>query len=339
MSKLQELGLKKLYTLNPELARTIKCCMALPFVPLSRIDEGFQIAKDYAKLLHANFYDRTMEFLQYFENTWLLGSYSPLTWNFYASYNQRTNNVSEGYNHLFNSCREFGGVTAHPNIFLLIDVVKKELLRTQERALMFEIGQDPRTRKGSLDKAKQKQQQRHKLMLKLSNGQIQLPDYMEAVGRSSLLTHYERAEEQVKNSAQEDSEDEFEDVQNTPENVEKEKSAGKKSDQKKSSTKKSGEKTSNTKSDKQNSTGKSKSKGSTGKKSDTNDSSNKKSDQGSQRKNSNSSGQKPPATTLFAPSPSPRTPKRHYLTGEAKGKFNFIQIMYLIWSICFKSCN
>ena len=81
-----------------------------------------------------------------------------------------------------------------------------------------------------------------------------------------------------------------------------------------------------TKSEKQNSTGKSKSKGSTGKKSDTNDSSNKKSDQGSQQKNSKSSGQKPPATTLFPPSPSPRTPKRHYLTGEAKSKFHYIKL-------------
>lgn len=328
MSKLQELGLKKLYTVNAELARTIKCCMALPFVPLSRIDEGFQIAKDYAKLLHENFYDRTVEFLQYFENTWLLGSYSPLTWNYYASYNHRTNNVSEGYNHLFNSCREFGGVTAHPNIFQLIEVVKKELLRTQERAMMFEIGQDPRPRKGSMDKVKQKQKQRHNLMLKLCNGHIQLADYMEAVGRSALLTHYERAEEQqVKNSAQEDSEEDFEDVHNTPENVEKEKSTGKKSDKKQSSNKKSAEKTSNTKSDKQNSTGKSNSKSSTGKKSDTNNSSNKKSDQGSQQKNSKSSGQKPPATALFPPSPGPRTPKRNYLTGEAKSKFHLIQIM------------
>ena len=226
VSKLQELGLKKLYSQDSQLARTIKCCMSLPFVPLSQIDEAFQHAKDYAKALHPNIYERTVEFLSYFENTWLLGSYSPLTWNFFASYNQRTNNVSEGYNHAFNSCREFGGITSHPNIFLLIQVVKKELLRSGERAQMYEIGQDPRYL--NVDKHKFKQKQRHDLMIKLTNGQIQLVNYMDAVGRSALLTHYERVETQVHKSTDEDSDDDFEDIHNTPDHSEKPPSTGKK---------------------------------------------------------------------------------------------------------------
>ena len=320
--------------------------MSLPFVPLSRIDEAFQHAKDYAKALHPNIYERAVEFLTYFENTWLRGSYSPLTWNFFASYNQRTNNVSEGYNHAFNSCREFGGITSHPNIFLLIQVVKKELLRSGERAQMYEIGQDPRSRYLNVEKHKVKQKQRHDLMIKLTNGQIQLVNYMDAVGRSALLTHYERVETQVHKSADEDSDDDFEDIHNTPDHSEKQPSTGKKSGTKsntqdssskksnnstgtKSNTNTSKEKKSNTKdssskkSDKQHSTGKkSNAKSSTDKKSDTNASSSKKSDKDSNKKNSTSSANKPPTMNLFPPTPSSRTPKRLYLTGESKGKCN-----------------
>ena len=318
--------------------------MSLPFVPLSQIDEAFQHAKDYAKALHPNIYERTVEFLSYFENTWLLGSYSPLTWNFFASYNQRTNNVSEGYNHAFNSCREFGGITSHPNIFLLIQVVKKELLRSGERAQMYEIGQDPIYL--NVDKHKFKQKQRHDLMIKLTNGQIQLVNYMDAVGRSALLTHYERVETQVHKSTDEDSDDDFEDIHNTPDHSEKPPSTGKKSGTKsntqdssskksnnstgtKSNTNTSKEKKSNTKdssskkSDKQHSTGKkSNTKSSTDKKSDTNASSSKKSDKESNKKNSMSSANKPPTMNLFPPTLSSRTPKRLYLTGESKGKCN-----------------
>ena len=354
VAKLQELGLKKLYSQlqHSEFTKTVKGCMSLPFIPLSKLDEAFKYVKTYAQAVHPNIFDRTEEFVQYVESTWLRGNYSPLTWNFFASYLQKTNNVSEGYNHAFNSCREFGGVKHDPNVFLLIQIMKKELVRTQDRAMQFEIGQDPRPRKQSFAKQSQKQTQRHELMQKLSQGKLQLKEYMDAVGRSSLLTHFERPDYD-KDPLEEESDEDFEDSTNTPDNYSTGKtsngSTGKKStgSTSKKSTGSTGKKstastgkTSNVSTGKKSnaSTGHTSDKQSAGKSSRNSD--NKISGSGTQPGTSNStdqksdkeksSGKKPGPLDLFSPSPGRRTPRKLYLTGESKGSGNYGHITFLL---------
>ena len=337
VAKLQELGLKKLYSQlqHSDFTRTVKGCMSLPFIPLSKLDEAFNYVKSYAQTVHPNISDRTEEFVTYVEKTWLTGNYSPLTWNCFASYMQKTNNISEGYNHAFNSCREFGGVKHDPNVYLLIQIFKKELVRTQDRATQFEIGQDPRPRKQSYMKETKKQMQRHELMQKLSQGKIQLKAYMEAVGRSSLLTHYERADCDT-DQVEEEHDENFEDSFNTPDNHSTGKtsngSTGKKSNGstgKKSNGSTANKSTASTshKSDKQ-SGGKSSSKSDktsgSGTQTGTRNSTCQKSDK------DKSSGKKPGPLELFSPSPGRKTPRKLYLTAESKGAGNCGHFTFLL---------
>ena len=331
-----------------ELSRTVRACMALPFVPISRIDEAFQIAQDHSLLVHPNIEDRTQDFMEYMKSTWLYGPYSPLSWNFYAYYMQKTNNVSEGYNHAFNSNKEFGGTTTSPNIYTLIKVIKKELLRTQERATMYEIGQDPRTHKDSGIKEKQKQEQRLALMLKLSNGKIQLPQYLEAVGRSSLLTFFEvkRYEEiDYHKDSSHNLETDF-DISTPPTTSNKksnEKTSGRKSNEKTSGHKNSSSKTSDKKSNEKtsghkNSSSKTSDKKSSDKTSQTKKSTERNSDNKSNEKKTGTqttSGKKPTTVALFEPIPDKRTPKKRYLTAEplhsTKAKRNYYIICILVY--------
>ena len=230
--------------------------------------------------------------------------------------------------------------------------MKKELVRTQDRAMQFEIGQDPRPRKQSFAKQSMKQTQRHELMQKLSQGKLQLKEYMDAVGRSSLLTHYERPDYD-KDPLEEESDEDFEDSTNTPDNYSTGKtsngSTGKKStgSTSKKSTGSTGKKstastgkTSNVSTGKKSnaSTGHTSDKQSAGKSSRNSD--NKISGSGTQPGTSNStdqksdkeksSGKKPGPLDLFSPSPGRRTPRKLYLTGESKGSGNYGHITFLL---------
>ena len=56
ISKLQELGLKKLYSnmANIALTCTVKGILSMSFVPISRLEEAFQIVENYAAQVHDN---------------------------------------------------------------------------------------------------------------------------------------------------------------------------------------------------------------------------------------------------------------------------------------------
>ena len=189
IAKLQEVGLKSAYSKAKYeyLGRVVRGLLSLALVPLDRVGEGFGIVQDYANNVDPEIHDKVQQLIKYFYNTWMNGHYKIETWNFFAAHLQRTNNVSEGFNHILNNETEFGGTAAHPNIWLLIKVIKKHLIRTKQKAEQLEVGQDPRHRRGAVNSHVKKEEARHAFMLKLTKGKILLPDYMDAVGRSSML--------------------------------------------------------------------------------------------------------------------------------------------------------
>ena len=309
---------------NIALTCTVKGILSMSFVPISRLEEAFQIVENYAAQVHDNLKERTSEFIQYFRNTWMDGPYSPLTWNCFASYLANTNNVAEGYNHAFNSCREFGGTTVNPNIFLLISIFKKELIRTQERAEMIFAGQDPRQRLQTYNFKTRKFQYRLNQMKTLNRNEIDLDTYMQTMGQSSLLTHLERARSQ--NSDEYDTDQDFDN--DTPDHEKAATSNGKKSKEKTSKVtpenvgkktwkgKQSKDKTSDTKS----SNAKNNSRKTTPASVNSQDSSDHNSRTDGKSNQGHSSGKKPATVDLFPTSPGHRTPRRRYLTAETKGE-------------------
>ena len=189
ISKVQELGLKPLYS-NAKyeyLGRVIRGMLSLSLVPLDRVFEGYGLVTQYASQVDDEIKPRVEKLIKYYYNTWLTGMFKIETWNFFGSFMQRTNNVSEGFNHNFNESEEFNGTSADPNLWLLIKVMLKHLKRTQQKAEQMEVGQDPRHRRGAVNTHMHKENARHALMLKLTKGQIELPEYMNTVGKSNLL--------------------------------------------------------------------------------------------------------------------------------------------------------
>ena len=189
ISKLQELGLKPLYSKAKYeyLGRVVRGLLSLSLVPLDRVFEGYGIVTQYANQVDEEIKERVAKLVTYHYNTWLTGNFKIDTWNFFGSFLQRTNNVSEGFNHNFNDSEEFTGTTSDPNLWLLIKVMLKHLTRSKQKAQQLEVGQDPRHRRGAVNTHINKEQARHALMLKLTKGKIELPDYMNTVGKSSLL--------------------------------------------------------------------------------------------------------------------------------------------------------
>ena len=198
---MQELGLKVYYSQAKYeyLGRVIRGLLSLAVVPMDRVFEGYGLVTEYAAKVDEEIQTRVQALTQYYYNTWLRGHFSIESWNFFASYMQRTNNVSEGFNHNLNSQPEFVGINGDPNLWLLIKVMLNILTRTKQRAEQFRLGQDPRWRRGAVTAATRKQEARHALMLKLSQNKILLPEYMDTVGKTSLLMLQQRPYLQSKN--------------------------------------------------------------------------------------------------------------------------------------------
>ena len=188
---MQELGLKSFYSKAKYefLGRVVRGLLSLSLVPLDRVFEGYGIITQYANQVEEQLKPQVEKLIKYYYNTWLTGPFKIETWNFFASFMQRTNNPSEGFNHTFNSRPEFGGTSADPNLWLLVKVFLKFLKLSKQKYEQLEVGKNPRHRRGAVTKHISKENARHALMQKLTKGKILLPEYMNTVGITSLLIH------------------------------------------------------------------------------------------------------------------------------------------------------
>ena len=97
VAKVQLIGLKPFYS-DPEfpnVGKVIRGTFALSLVPLSRLEEGYEIIKQTAAKVDKRLKPKINEFLTYFENTWMKGTFKPESWNFFATTGSMTNNPAE----------------------------------------------------------------------------------------------------------------------------------------------------------------------------------------------------------------------------------------------------
>ena len=71
--------------------------------------------------------DRIDDFVEYFDRTWINGQYRIGQWNYYDYHGPRTNNHVEGWH---SRLKKIVG-KPHPNIFEIIDVMRKEQATTE----------------------------------------------------------------------------------------------------------------------------------------------------------------------------------------------------------------
>ena len=120
--------------------------MALAFVPLQYVGLAFHALKMTAPNL-----PRVDEFIKYFEDTWLVGNFPPRLWNVFSmdTSSPRTNNHVEGWhNKLKRIARK-----AHPNVYELVEIFKKEQADTEVTLAQLATGaQPPRRAKKTLIK-------------------------------------------------------------------------------------------------------------------------------------------------------------------------------------------
>ena len=80
--------------------------------------------------------DRIDDFVEYFDCTWINGQYRISQWNYYDYHGPRTNNHVEGWH---SRLKKIVG-KSHPNIFEIVDVMRKEQATTEMKLNQFEAG-------------------------------------------------------------------------------------------------------------------------------------------------------------------------------------------------------
>jgi hypothetical protein len=115
--KIQQLGLVQEYKENAEVRLILRMCVALAYIPLPDIDEGWLIIMENAPQL-----PKVQEFLDYFVDQWMENPNIQIDmWNIYKQ-RHRTNNAVEGWNNRLNSTIK----QSHPRINDLILCLKAE---------------------------------------------------------------------------------------------------------------------------------------------------------------------------------------------------------------------
>ena len=129
------LGFKQIYSENVEVETWFKSFVAMPLVPLNKVDELFVHLHDNIPSCIEND-PKAEEFCDYVTETWLENeSYPKSMWNQFDEDGPRTNNHVEGYNlamHKF--------LSTHPNIWKFIEKISQEEDKVDLRHQRFEQG-------------------------------------------------------------------------------------------------------------------------------------------------------------------------------------------------------
>ena len=139
MRKFQALGLQMAYRNNEEAKRFLRKTAGLAFVPIRFV----RLACQGVKASVPAHLQRIEEFVEYFESTWLVGSFPLQMWNVHENQDYRTNNHLEGWH---KRLKNLVG-KAHPNIYEFVEVIKKE--QTATEILLVQLGAGARVPKRS----------------------------------------------------------------------------------------------------------------------------------------------------------------------------------------------
>ena len=127
LSKVQALGLKEEYKAEDEILKSfVQKTAAIPPAYVGVAWQGLQH--------DASDIDRIDDFVEYFDRTWINGQYRIGQWNYYDYHGPRTNNHVEGWH---SRLKKIVG-KSQPNIFEIVDVMRKEQATTEMKLNQFE---------------------------------------------------------------------------------------------------------------------------------------------------------------------------------------------------------
>ena len=173
--KINTMGLQTLYKQDAVMNQFIRKTAALAFIPADLVFFGWNMVKTMAPIR-----PEIHEFLNYFEDTWLVGQFPPVLWNVFNqdAHNPRTNNHVEGWhNKLKRIARK-----AHPNIYEIVTIFKQEQAFTEVSIAQLASGATLRKR---ANKSVQKDNRIQKLKEDFVANLITLGEYLQGL---SLLT-------------------------------------------------------------------------------------------------------------------------------------------------------
>ncbi|XP_063442112.1 uncharacterized protein LOC134722421 [Mytilus trossulus] len=129
--KTQEYGLQTQYKDVPDVNKLVRRAAALTLLPLDRVEDYWLHA-----LENAPQSDACTKLTDYIVLTWLEGRYPQPTWNHHQTEGPRTNNHLEGWHNKLKKRVK----TAHPNIFEIINVLKKEQAANEVKKVQYAAG-------------------------------------------------------------------------------------------------------------------------------------------------------------------------------------------------------
>ena len=183
VSKVQKKGFKGDFSnvkANGPFCGFIRAILGLPYVPPERMNEGIRNLYILCRQLTGKQRSFGIAMIKYVESTWIRGSYPVITWNVFNYDGVTTNNNSEAYN------RKLGAkLNAHPNVYVLMEKIKEEMVSSRLDALAAQTG-NRNVKSLKHKKNVEMQKRREVLKEKLKNGKIELRIYQQSMG--GLLT-------------------------------------------------------------------------------------------------------------------------------------------------------
>ena len=145
-SIVKKMGMKSQYSAankNPKFGTFIRCVIGLPFVPLERLNEGFQnLERIGSKVKGQKSKDFVKYLLDYIERVWMNGHFEREVWNMYNHRGVTTNNNAESLNSKLGSKNK---LKSHPNPYLLVDEFKNQLQISEDKQIV-QVTQNRRKR-------------------------------------------------------------------------------------------------------------------------------------------------------------------------------------------------
>ena len=167
--KVQSLGLADVYRSNdPTLKQFIQKMAAIAFCPPAFVRPAWLGVQQEAPQI-----PNVDSLVEYFDSTWVNGQFQFQQWNYFDFDGPRTHNHVEGWH---SRLKKVVG-KPHPNIFELIEVIKKEEVTTRMKMQQFESGaQEPPRRR----KVRERERRIQLLFQRFNGGTISIDEYLES---------------------------------------------------------------------------------------------------------------------------------------------------------------
>ena len=137
--QVQQGGAVVAYMCYKDFRDLVRSVIALPFLPLNQIEAAIDDLNQVEFDKESPFYFEAMKFkrelIKYVEDVWLYGNYPPKMWNQWKKSKNLTNNHNEGYNSRINKIIS----ATHPNPWILVCTLHKELLRAETEVLYLKV--------------------------------------------------------------------------------------------------------------------------------------------------------------------------------------------------------